>query len=100
RPPDPHAPSLHDALPIYPPRRARPRGGATGVAAFGGARRGRRQADRGTPARGRRLDLPCLLAGDLGEMFGDLLENFGFTQVRGGDRKSTRLNSSHVSISY
>src|SRR3989338_4156056 len=31
------------------------------------------------------------------DIFGDL---FGFSGMRGGDRKSTRLNSSHSSISY
>src|SRR3712207_7815237 len=66
--------SLHDALPIYRPRLGR--GAARAVRPGRGGRRGA-----GAAAARRRPG-----AGRLG--------------VRGADRKSTRLNSSHANISY
>src|SRR5437868_15237547 len=63
--------SLHDALPIYCRRhRPQPAAGGTGGVCAG--------------------DHRCRP---------DVMEPCGAAQVR-GDRKSTRLNSSHVSISY
>src|SRR5690625_6000762 len=68
--------SLHDALPILLGM------GAAGRPAVARARRARPRAPLG---RGRRRHEPAAGAG---------------RQLRGEDRKSTRLNSSHVAISY
>src|SRR5207249_9495744 len=72
--------SLHDALPISP-RPGRPRSAAR-------SRRGPAPAARGADA----ASAPAAGAGPL---------TSAFASARlVGDRKSTRLNSSHVSISY
>src|SRR5690606_41194003 len=90
-PPATHTLSLHDALPICPPgpggsshRSAHPRHGRAG----GGGRR----ASGSEHALGARIgeDLPQAPGG----------ERRRPARLPGGDRKSTRLNSSHVKISY
>src|SRR5699024_12683078 len=82
--------SLHDALPIYSP----PRGGR------GGKAHGRAQAALGDslePGGQRREVWPRrrLCRHNDGDAGG-----YAAAQGAGRDRKSTRLNSSHVSISY
>src|SRR5207249_10099328 len=85
--------SLHDALPIYFGQRAgRPRGGMGPGAAGGGQVRARlflrprgiRLEQRGTDAANERANR----------------KRIARAAGRIRDRKSTRLNSSHVSISY
>src|SRR5690606_42111752 len=95
-PPRPPSPlSLHDALPIWPLRvaRGRPRRAARG-----------RHAGRGGP----RADGPAagLAAGRAGLAGGtrprpaDIRRSRPPAAAETVDRKSTRLNSSHVKISY
>src|SRR5690606_42038918 len=91
-PPQIYTLSLHDALPIYlrrstPERSHRENGNEEGLVAFSlrrGLIGGRRRCER---AAGRS-------AGDPGRNTG------GRVRSVGSDRKSTRLNSSHVKISY
>src|SRR5690606_41991061 len=91
--------SLHDALPIYAFRvttRRRARGvvGGPGPRVHGAiaASRIRRERARGAPASSGQGAAPSHLARELAR--GPL------TALRRADRKSTRLNSSHVKISY
>src|SRR3712207_8896111 len=75
--------SLHDALPIL-------HDVVGGAAGEGGA-------DRREIGGGQRLGNPSGEGGRSGQV--EVLE-VGALAVRGGDRKSTRLNSSHANISY
>src|SRR5690606_40036477 len=76
-------PSLHDALPIWGPKKA----GATGCVA---------PAACGVVSEDGARSVLLLQALDLVAKLGGALVVLGLD----GDRKSTRLNSSHVKISY
>src|SRR5690606_42076651 len=79
-----HPLSLHDALPISAPRDPRPPARSPPPASPGTAPDGTGTAPRPRPARSTPTRAGPRAAADGG----------------GGDRKSTRLNSSHVKISY
>src|SRR5690606_39601384 len=90
--------SLHDALPISPadarPEPSRTRGwpgpgGGSSPAAAGPGSSGSRPSCAGSDPTGRRLATSSPSGADVG---GEV--------AAGEDRKSTRLNSSHVKISY
>src|SRR5690606_41390587 len=88
-PPETYTLSLHDALPIL-----------YHGTAFGGIAAVAGQHDV-VPARQRPADgLEGLAAHDDGLAHGDALEVGKVCRQVPGDRKSTRLNSSHVKISY
>src|SRR5690606_41507313 len=93
-----HPLSLHDALPIWlgtaaaGPHRPEPAGEGLGFL---------------IPFAGERVNLLAVVDGDLGDDMGGGAEAVNAQALRlpptgqaPGDRKSTRLNSSHVKISY
>src|SRR5207249_10070613 len=89
--------SLHDALPIYArERQLEPRARARSSDAEA---HGRRRAVAGRELT-RRVDDDAARAGVGGERVGVPPGRQVQPDVRARDRKSTRLNSSHVSISY
>src|SRR3712207_7276166 len=55
-------------------------------------------------ARQRAREPIAFYIGRMGRFYAEMLERYGFVEevaaVRRGDRKSTRLNSSHANISY
>src|SRR3712207_7569401 len=77
--------SLHDALPIWPERRARDDGDAPERQRPPPVKSGRCVEREGVVSSAARGSRPCSPARDT---------------RRAGDRKSTRLNSSHANISY
>src|SRR5207253_10187998 len=99
-PPPPYPPSLHDALPIYrplgvaSPLEEREDALAHGELADAGAHRAHDAGHlvAGAEGQGRLRLILALHDEDVGEVAPD--------RAHVEDRKSTRLNSSHVAISY
>src|SRR5207249_12225364 len=94
-PPAPHPLSLHDALPICWARRAFTEADLDAIAAAV------REAERGTSAE-IRVHIERRVAHGLRRRTSDAMQRARdvFAALGMQDRKSTRLNSSHVSISY
>src|SRR5699024_12687488 len=96
-PTDPHPLSLHDALPIYTGTFGKALGGASGGYVSGRGEIVAMLRQKGRPYLFSNSLAPAIVAATFTAL--ELIE--GSAELRETlDRKSTRLNSSHVSISY